>query len=115
MRRWLAFLLLFIPALALSAEAVVTRVIDGDTIEAEGRDVRLQGIDAPESAQPHGNEATAALAGLIRNRRVRLEIQGTNRYDRPIAVLHSEGPNVNRWLVRNGHAWEYDEYSKDPA
>lgn len=115
MLRVLAFLLLVTPTLALGTEAVVTRAIDGDTFEAGGRDVCLQGIDAPESAQPHGSEATAALDDLIRNRRVRLEIRGTDRYDRLIAVIHSEGRNVNRWLVQQGHAWEYDKYSEDPA
>lgn len=58
--------------------------------------MRLQGIDAPERDQPHGKDATAALKGLIRHRRVRLEIQGTDRYDRLIAVIYSEGRNVNR-------------------
>lgn len=82
----------------------MTRVIDVDTIEADGRDVRLQGIDAPESAQPHGSKARSALAGLIRNRRVRLEVQGTDRYDHLIAVIYSEGRNANRWLVLHGHA-----------
>lgn len=112
--RWVLILLL-LPALSLGAEAVVTRVVDGDTIEAGGRDVRLQGIDAPESNQRHGGRATAALKSLILHRRVRLEVQGTDRYDRLIAVVYSEGRNVNRWLVEQGHAWEYDRYSEDPA
>lgn len=42
-------------------------------------------------------------------------MQGTDRYDRLIAVIHSESRNVNRWLVEQGHAWEYDRYSSDPA
>lgn len=62
-------LLLLVPALAFAGEAVVTRVVDGDTIEGGGRNVRLQGIDAPETNQPYGNDATAALQGLILNRR----------------------------------------------
>lgn len=115
MIRPLAALLLLVPALAFGAEAVVTRVVDGDTIEAAGRKVRLQSIDAPESNQPHGNQATASLKSLILHRRVRLEIQGTDRYDRLIVVVYSEGRNVNRWLVEQGHAWEYDKYSRDPA
>jgi len=115
MVRLLVALLLLVPRLVLGAEAVVTRVTDGDTIEAGGRKVRLQGIDAPESNQRHGGRATAALQGLILNRRLRLEIQGTDRYDRLIAVVYSEGRNVNRWLVEQGHAWEYDRYSNDPA
>lgn len=107
--------LLFVSALAVGMEGVVTRVMDGDTIAVAGQSVRLQGIDAPESDQPHGNEATAALKSLILHRRVRLGIRGKDRYDRLIAVIHSEGRNVNRWLVEHGHAWEYDRYSKDAA
>lgn len=86
MRR-VAPVLRFAPALTLGAEAVVTRVVDGDTIEAGGRDVRLQGIDAPETSQPYGSEATASLKGLILNRRARLEVKGTDPYDRLIAVV----------------------------
>lgn len=54
----LALTLLLVPALAFAAEAVVTRVVDGDTIEAGGRDLRLQGIDAPESVDDRPNGAT---------------------------------------------------------
>jgi len=115
MIRLLAALLLLLPTLALDAEAVVTRVTDGDTIEVGGPKVRLQGIDAPESNQPHGNQVTAALKGLILNRRVRLEIHETDRYDHLITVVYSEGRDVNHWLVEPGHAWEYDKYSKDAA
>lgn len=115
MMRALAFLLFLLPAVALGAEAVVTKVTDGDTIEAGGRKIRLQGIDAPEANQPYGGRATAALQGLILHRRVRLKIQGTDRYGRLIAVAYSEGRNVNRWMVEKGHAWEYDKYSKDVA
>jgi endonuclease YncB( thermonuclease family) len=39
----------------------VTHVRDGDTIELGQRVIRLQGIDAPESDQPHGDEASRAL------------------------------------------------------
>ncbi|MDZ7787442.1 MAG: thermonuclease family protein [Halofilum sp. (in: g-proteobacteria)] len=62
-----------------------------------------------------GSEATAALKGLILNRRVRLEVQGMDRSGRLIAVVYSEARNVNRWLVERGHAWEYDRYSNDSA
>lgn len=86
---------------------VVTKVTDGDTIEAGGQRVHLQGIDAPERDQLHGNDATAALEGLILHRRARLEVRGTDRYDRRIAVVYSEGRNVNRWPVEQGHAWEW--------
>lgn len=113
MYRLLVLALALLPALAAGTEAVVTKVTDGDTIEAGGRTIRLQGIDAPERDQPHGNEATAALASLILHRRVRLETRGTDRYGRLIAVVYRNGENINRQLVRQGHAWEYDRYSDD--
>jgi endonuclease YncB( thermonuclease family) len=45
------------------------RVVDGDTLifrETDGREatVRVQGIDAPESEQPHGEDATKYLTIL---------------------------------------------------
>ena len=72
MPRALAYLVLLMPGLAVAGEAVVTRVVDGDTIEAGGEDVRLQSIDAPESSQPHGGKTTASLKGLVLDRRVHL-------------------------------------------
>ena len=48
-------LILLIPALSLAGQFKVIRVIDGDTILAEGHDieikVRLVGIDAPETSR----------------------------------------------------------------
>jgi len=105
-------------SLSVSAErqsGIVSRVIDGDTIQVAGQSVRLQGIDAPESDQHHGGTATAALKARALNRKVTLDIQGTDRYDRLIAVVYMDEQNLNRWLVQSGHAWEYDRYSKDPA
>lgn len=112
MRRLLVLTLVLVPTLAAGMEAVVTKVIDGDTIETGGQTVRLQGIDAPERDQPHGLKATASLQSLILNRRVRLEVQGTDQYGRLIAVIYREGRNVNRWLAPQDHSWECDRYSE---
>lgn len=54
MYRLLVLALALNPAQAAGTEAVVTKVIDGDTIEACGLNIRLQEIDAPESDQPYG-------------------------------------------------------------
>ena len=50
----------------------VQRIIDGDTIlahtsEQPDQRLRLWGIDAPESDQDHGPEATARLQALVPN------------------------------------------------
>lgn len=91
-------LLLLVPALAFAGEAVMTRVVDGDTIGAGGREPggtctgrRCLGIGPTSSHQ-----------GLILNRRVRLEIRGTDRYDRLIAEVDRERRNVNRCAVTLG-------------
>ena len=102
-------------ALAERQSGIVSRVVDGDTINVAGQSVRLQGIDAPESDQPHGGTATAAFQARVLNRKVTLDVQGTDRYGRQIAVVYLDEQNLNQWLVQSGHAWEYDQYSKDPA
>lgn len=109
--------LLLIPAVCLgeNLSGVATEVTDGDTTTVGGRSVRLQGIDAPERDQPHGPEATAALGSAVLDHQVRLEVRGQDRYRRLIAVVYHDNRNTNRSLVRQGHAWEYNWYSEDPA
>jgi endonuclease YncB( thermonuclease family) len=111
----LAWLLAPIVCLGASLSGTVSEVTDGDTITVSGRSVRLQGIDAPERGQPHGQAATEALRAAVLDERVRLELRGNDRYGRLIAVVYRDDRNINRWLVRQGHAWEYDRYSDDPA
>lgn len=40
---------------------------------------------------------------------------GNRPVQRLIALVYRGERNVNRWLVRQGHAWDYDRYSEDPA
>ena len=52
---------------------MVTRVIDGDTIEIRGGDrVRYIGIDTPEIGEPYYSEATAKNKELVNGKEVRL-------------------------------------------
>jgi micrococcal nuclease len=94
--------------------ALVTRVFDGDTIDAAGVGrVRLLGIDAPElggrfeGPAPFALEARERLQGLVLNRWVRLECDGPRRddYGRRLAyALLETRALVNAWLVREGLA-----------
>ena len=68
---------------------VVTRVVDGDTVEVsrEGvvERVRLLGIDTPERDQCGYDEATALVTGLVTGREVTLVVGSSDdrdRYDR---------------------------------
>lgn len=112
---WGAVLVGLLPAFGVAGlEGLVTHVRDGDTIELESRTVRLQGIDAPESDQPHGAVASRALEAKIGGRRVRIETHGRGNYGRIIGTVHLRNTNINAWLVRAGHAWVYEKYNDDP-
>jgi micrococcal nuclease len=99
-----------------SAEAFVTRVVDGDTIEAriDGReeDVRYIGVDTPETVKPgtpvqcFGPRASSFNHGLVERRRVRL-VFGVERrdiYGRLLAYVYMGRRFVNAMLVRRGLA-----------
>lgn len=99
----------------------VTSVTDGDTIrvalESGAIVVRLSGIDAPERRQAWGPEARQALIGRVGSQEVLLEVVSQDRFDRLVAVVYREDAvdewNVNTWLVEQGHAWVYRQFSRD--
>ena len=100
----------------------VPRIVDGDTLEVAGQKVRLQGIDAPESAQscrqasghryPCGDHATQALRTRIGPDAVTCTIEGRDRYLRALGMCSAaDGTDLNGWLVSQGHALAYRKYS----
>lgn len=103
----------------VAANAVVSNVIDGDTIDVEidGRRtrVRLIGIDTPETKKPdtpvqcYGPEATAFTTTLLpTGTPVRLErdVEGRDAYGRLLAyvVRATDGLLVNLAIVEGGFA-----------
>jgi endonuclease YncB( thermonuclease family) len=97
----------------------VVKVTDGDTIKVQLASgpitVRFGYIDAPEHDQPWGEQATSALARRLTGQRVELEVETQDRYERLVAVVYLGGENMNAWMVKQGHAWAYREYLKEPA
>ena len=98
------------------------RVVDADTLEMAGQRVRLQGIDAPESAQACrqatgqryrcGDRATEALRARIGADAVTCTIEGRDRYNRALSTCYTtDGTDLNAWLVRQGYALAYRRYS----
>lgn len=93
------------------------RCIDGDTIEIlddEGytETIRLHGVDAPESKQPHGYESTVSLATLCLWKRVSIIERGRDRNGRIVAVVLCEGVEINTEQVCLGHCWVDPRYSR---
>ena len=97
------------------------RVIDGDTIEWNAERVRLEGIDAPESAQTCtgrdgrkvmcGQLATSKLRELIEGRALSCRQSARDRYGRMIATCRTSDGDVNRKMVQSGWALAYRRYS----
>lgn len=99
-----------------SAMAFVTRVVDGDTIEAriDGRieDVRYIGVDTPETVKPgtpvqcFGPRASDFNHRLVEGRQVHL-VFGVERrdvYGRLLAYVYLDRGLVNATLVHRGLA-----------
>lgn len=99
---------------------LVTKVIDGDTIEVNGAlKVRYIGIDAPESVDPRrmvecfGKEASLENKKLVEGRQVRLEkdVSETDKFGRLLRYVYANPSAsseqvifVNDYLVRQGYA-----------
>ena len=115
----LVLLLLPAPWARADCEGPVSKVADGDTIEviceAAVLRVRLAQIDAPEFHQTHGRRARNALAAMIDGRRVRLEMHERDSYDRPLATVWLGGLDINREMLRRGHAWVYRGFLRDSS
>lgn len=148
MRRWIPLLFIALAACAghrvvLTTQApatfasepggfesgVVTRIVDGDTIEVgvtgtspgpgageaavgETYTVRLIGIDTPESVKPgspvecFGREASAAATALLEGAEVRLvkDVEETDRFGRLLRYVYMGEEMANARLVVNGYA-----------
>ena len=99
-----------------AATATVSRVVDGDTIEARIggvlEDVRLIGVDTPETVKPgepvqcFGPQASHFTKQRLEGERVRLVFGAERRdvYGRLLAYVFSRGRLFNAGLVRRGLA-----------
>jgi len=89
---------------------LVTRVIDGDTIEIGGTTkVRYIGMDTPESTNSKecfGNEASEKNKEMVLSKQVVLEkdVSETDKYGRLLRYVWVEGVMVNEKLVADGYA-----------
>jgi endonuclease YncB( thermonuclease family) len=103
---------------APSETAVVTEVIDGDTItvQLDGRFYRVRyiGIDTPERDEACFGDATAANAAYVEGQSVRLvqDVSNTDRFDRLLRYVYVDEVLVNAELVAGGWA-ESKRYPPD--
>ena len=112
----------------------ITRVVDGDTVDAEvdlGFDtfikdrIRLMGLDTPESRTRNKKEKALGLAAkaylkeLLRENKgdiiLRTSKEGKGKFGRILGTLliYDGMTSVNQMLIDEGHARDYFGGSKD--
>jgi micrococcal nuclease len=110
------------PAATQPGSCLVTKVVDGDTLEADCQGVlakiRLIGVDTPEVVDPRktvqcfGREASDFAKKTLSGQSVRLEAdpsQGdTDKYGRQLRYVYlADGRLFNWLLISEGYAFEY--------
>ena len=103
------------------ANVRLLRIIDGDTVEIQQTGlftsrpkerIRLWGMDAPESSQKGGTEATTYLARLTKGRsNIWLTRMAIDQYGRTVGIIHPRKETTsdayNLRMVEGGHAHTY--------
>lgn len=115
-----ALLALTIEVQAEVLQGEVVGVADGDTITVLDASkvqhkVRLAGIDAPEKAQAYGQASKQALSDSVYNKRVQVEWQKLDRYQRIVGKVYINGADANIKQLTRGLAWHYKKYSNEQS
>ena len=130
----LIIFLLLISSPLFGIEIVGTpKIIDGDTLHINEHKIRFEGIDAPEIKQQCkkdylkvssiigftlrkdyycGITSKKKLEEKIKNSKIKCISLSKDRYKRYLATCYKDKINLNKWMVRNGHAVAYKRYSK---
>ena len=112
----------------------IPRIVDGDTVHIKEYKIRLEGIDAPEIRQKCkkeklkissiigftfykdyncGEVSKENLEAKVDRSIIKCISSSKDRYERYLAKCFKNKINLNRWMVRNGHAVAYRRYSKE--
>ena len=112
-------------ALACTANAetitgLVVGVSDGDTITVLDANkvqhkIRLGGIDAPEKAQPYGQQSKQSLSDLVYGKTVMVNTDKTDRYGREVGKVLVDGVDANLEQLKRGTAWHYKAYQREQS
>jgi micrococcal nuclease len=92
------------------SSALVTRIVDGDTIELEtGVKIRYLMVNAPETTSGHndcyGAQAVTFNTDLVLNKEVELsyDVECEDRFGRTLAYVTVDGVEVNTRMIERGY------------
>ncbi|MBU2260027.1 thermonuclease family protein [Patescibacteria group bacterium] len=102
------------PTPSSSEEAIITRVVDGDTVtillKGKMEYVRIVGIDAPEKDDCFSVQASEKMRNLVEGKRALLESkidENRDQYDRLLRYLSVEEIDVGGQMLYEGYARNY--------
>ena len=103
---------------AATLQGKVVSVADGDTItvldsQKTQHKIRLQGIDAPERAQPFGNKSRQSLHELVHGKQVTVDYQKKDKYGRVVGKILLNNADVCLEQLKRGMAWHYKQYANE--
>ena len=111
----------------IKAPSYQVKVVDGDSLEINSIRIRLMGIDAPEYTQTCktnankkyycGQDSINHLKKLIENKTITCKTHQKDQYDRELCTCYADDTDINKEMVRSGHAIVYLEsnYHQDQA
>lgn len=93
-----------------SFSGTVTQFKDGDSFEiittTGPRQVRIYGIDAPESHQEAGSLCRKALIAMLNKKRVSCSLIDVDNYSRDVCTVSCEGQDIGSRMIMHGFAWK---------
>ena len=116
------FLFSFFLSITLIANEKKIQVVDGDTIHIGNLKHRFFGIDAPEKKQICEKDNIKIQCGVIAKNVLKNKIgdkipecivKDKDRYQRLVAECFIGKESLSRFMVREGYAVAYTQYSKD--
>ena len=113
---------IFLFSIIVSADTKKVQVIDGDTIHIGTIKYRLFGIDALEIKQICEKDNKKIQCGILAKNFLKNKIgdkipscivKDKDRYQRLVAECFINNESLSRFMVREGYAVVYSQYSKD--
>ena len=116
------FIFSFFLSISSIANEKKIQVVDGDTIHIGNLKYRFFGIDAPEKKQICEKDNIKIQCGVIAKNVLKNKIgdkipecivKDKDRYQRLVAECFIGKESLSRFMVREGYAVAYTQYSKD--